>query len=509
MDTGPATAAHFPQPNAPVLQRHFGLFQATALNVTMIVGAGVFVTIPLMLKVMPGPYALLGWLAAGALMLVDGLIWAELGAALPGSGGSYIYLLESYGRRRWGRLMAFLFIWQFLISGPLEIASGVIAINTFATGLLGNSELAQWNKAQTYSLVLAEWRTPEGEIEELAAGFGPSRAACMGLFVLLLVMLYRRITVLSKLTVTFWLGVMGAIAWILVDGGLRFDPAVAFDFSGSAASPPDFTWRLGKVMVLAMYSYLGYYNVCYIGDEVRDPGRTIPRAILLSAVLVCVLFVGLHLAMLGSVTWTGVPTGKEGLDNYNLPAEFMKQIHGPDSVAPALVTAFLVWSCMGSVFAGMLGYSRIPFGAARYGHFFSGLGRVHPVHRIPHVSLLLVGGLTLFWSFFDLGSVINALITTRILEQFIGQIVGVVLLRIRQPDRPRPFRIWLYPVPCSLALVGWLYLYMSTGRLFIAIGLGTLALGAVAFLTWSARVRRWPFANGLEDHAGVGGPPGV
>src|SRR5437870_13049584 len=120
-------------PDAPLpLLRHFGLTHAVALNVTRIVGAGVFITIPLMLKELPGPYALLGWLAAGALMLVDGMIWSELGAALPGSGGSYLYLLECYGRDRWGRLTAFLFIWQFLISGPLEIASGFIALATFA-----------------------------------------------------------------------------------------------------------------------------------------------------------------------------------------------------------------------------------------------------------------------------------------------------------------------------------------------------------------------------------------
>src|SRR5437588_9422229 len=117
------------------LQRHFGLLQAVALNVTQIVGAGVFATIPLMLVALPGPYALLGWLGAGALILVDGLIWSELGAALPGSGGSYLYLLECYGRERWGRLMAFLFIWQFLLSGPLEIASGLIAMDAFSQSL--------------------------------------------------------------------------------------------------------------------------------------------------------------------------------------------------------------------------------------------------------------------------------------------------------------------------------------------------------------------------------------
>src|SRR5262245_19535243 len=117
------------------LERRLGLLHATALNITMIVGAGVFATIPLMLVKVPGPYAILGWVAAGLLMLVDGLIWSELGASLPGSGGTYLFLLESFGRERWGRLMAFLFIWQFLISGPLEVASGLIAIAQFSNGL--------------------------------------------------------------------------------------------------------------------------------------------------------------------------------------------------------------------------------------------------------------------------------------------------------------------------------------------------------------------------------------
>src|SRR5947199_2722933 len=134
------------------LRRHFGLWQATALNVTMIVGAGVFATIPLMLGKLPGPYALLGWVAAGALVLVDGLVWGELGAALPGSGGSYVYLLECYGKERWGRLAAFLFIWQFLLSGPLEIASGLIAIDMFSQSLSQN--YAAFNKDWTTKVML-------------------------------------------------------------------------------------------------------------------------------------------------------------------------------------------------------------------------------------------------------------------------------------------------------------------------------------------------------------------
>src|SRR6516162_3434646 len=148
------------------LQRHFGLLQAVALNVTMIVGAGVFVTIPPMLGILPGPYALLGWLGAGALILVDGLIWSELGAALPGSGGSYLYLLECYGRERWGRLMAFLFIWQFLISGPLEIGSGLIAMSTFATQLSPAFEKFNADHTTTWTL----WAE-----QKLAVSFGPAR----------------------------------------------------------------------------------------------------------------------------------------------------------------------------------------------------------------------------------------------------------------------------------------------------------------------------------------------
>jgi amino acid transporter len=471
------------QPSEQPLQRHFGLLQATALNVTMVVGAGVFATIPLMLEKVPGPYALLGWLGAGALILVDSLIWAELGATMPGSGGSYLYLLECYGRERWGRLMAFLFIWQFLLSGPLELASGLIAMDLFSRAL--SPDFQAFNAAHTLEIAL--W--PE---KELSITFSPARLACVGLGLLLIVLLYRRVTALGRLTVTFWLGVLVAAAWILLEGGLRFDAARAFDFSGDAKElPPDFATNLGQAMILAMYSYLGYYNVCYVGDEVRDPGRTIPRAILLSTLLVCFLFVGLHLAMLGTVSWHDALTRAAEFKEFSLAAEFMRRCHGEWAVV--LITLLLMWSCFGSAFAGLLGYSRIPYGAARHGHFFRAMGHVHPTHRIPDVALLFVGSMTLLWSFFDLQSVINALITTRILVQFVAQIVGVMLLRRTQPDRPRPFKIWLYPLPCGLALVGWLYLFVASGGFYVVLGLATLAAGAVAFLLWSWRAGCWPF----------------
>lgn len=465
------------------LTRHFGLLQATALNVTTVVGAGVFITIPLMLREIPGPYSVLGWLVAGVLIFFDGMIWSELGATLPGSGGSYLFLLECYGREKWGRLLAFLFIWQFLLSGPLEVSTALIAIAQFSLAL--NDDFKSYSEASTHRWVLLE-------DADLAVSFGPSRVLGIAIGLGLLFLLYRRISVLGKLTVTFWVGVVGAIGIILVTGLVHFDPAVAFDFSGAGARLPDqFAGHLGAAMILALYSYLGYYNVCYIGDEVRDPGRTIPRAILLSAVLVTVLFVGLHLAMLGTISWRDVPTEKPAVDSYNLAATFMERIYGP--WAGTLVALLLIWSSIGSAFALLLGYSRVPYGAAHYGHFFSVFGRVHPVHAIPHISLLFVGALMLFWSVFDLQNVINALITTRILEQFIGQIVGVMILRRTQPDRPRPFRIWLYPVPCGIAFFGWTFVYLTSGWVYVGLGLATLCVGALVFFAWARLTRKWPF----------------
>src|SRR5215813_9916022 len=108
------------------LVRRFGLTQATALNMTNMIGIGPFITIPLLMSAMGGPQAMLGWLVAVLIVIPDGMIWSELGAAMPDSGGSYCYLKEAFGRQSLGRLAAFLFIWQFILSGPLEIASGYI-----------------------------------------------------------------------------------------------------------------------------------------------------------------------------------------------------------------------------------------------------------------------------------------------------------------------------------------------------------------------------------------------
>ena len=467
-------------PAPPTLDRGLGLWQATAVNITQIVGAGVFATIPLILGVLPGPYALLAWLVAGLLILCDSMIWGELGAALPAAGGSYHFLLESFGRSRWGRLMAFLFVWQILISGPIEVGSGLAAAAQFSTGL--SPEFKEYNEAHTRSVEVGL-----SETDKIGIAIGPTRVLGFALGLAILFLLYRRVHTLGRLSVLFLVGVLAVIAWVLFEGAIRFDPNIAFDASLSEGERPDnFARALGAAMALAIYSYLGYYNICYLGAEVRDPARTIPRSILLSSLIVIVLFTLIHLAIVGVVPWR-----EAAKETDNLTAEFMARVRGP--WAASLISLLLIGSCFASAFSGALGYSRVPYAAATEGHFFRWFAAVHPRVRIPHRALLLIGGMVLFWSFFNLDALIKALVATRILEQFVAQVIGVVLLRNLQPNRPRPWRMWLYPLPCLVALGGWLYVYLTIGPLFIGIGAVTLIAGLVVFLIWAKRRGEWPF----------------
>ncbi len=467
----------YPSPTGEPLTRGLGFWQATAINIAQIVGAGVFATIPLILGVLPGPYGLLAWLVAGLLILCDGMIWAELGAALPSAGGSYHFLREAFGRTRWGRLMSFLFVWQLLISGPLEIGSGLVAAAQFSTAL--DPAFKKFDEDNT--------RRFEAEIttdKKVGVVFAPSRVIGLGLGVLVVGLLYRRVTTLGHISIVFVLGVLAILGWVLIEGALRFDPGLAF--AQPAAPPESFGPALGAGMALAIYSYLGYYNVCYLGGEVRNPARTIPRAILTSALVVVILYPLVQLAITGVI-----PPDEAAKLTDNLTADFMARVRGP--WAATLVTVCLIGSCFASVFSGTLGYSRVPYAAARDGQFFSWFGAVHPRHKFPHRSLLLIGGLALVWSLFSLQAVIDALIATRILEQFVAQVFAVMLLR--RSGRPMPWRMWLYPLPCLVALVGWLFVYATTGWLFVLMGAATLLVGAVVFLVRAKQAREWPFRS--------------
>lgn len=443
------------------LIRQFGLLQATALNMSNMIGIGPFITIPLLMTALGGPQALLGWLVSLVIVIADGLIWSELGAAMPGS-GTYQYLREGFGREKVGRLMAFLFIWQFILSGPLEIASGYIGFAQYARYF--------WpGMSRTYVIAIA-----------LAVG------------VVNIALLYRRIESVGRLTVTLWIGTLLTTLAVIVSGALYFQAGVAFD-----VPPGAFTFSLGFLLGLGaaarvgIYDYLGYYNICYIGDEVRNPGHVIPRSIIISVFAVAVIYIAINLSIIGVVSWREfVPASANPQADF-IVSVFMERLYGT-SVA-SVFTLLVLWTAFGSVFALLLGYSRIPYAAALDGTFFRVFGRLHPTQHFPHVALLTVGALAMVGSTLSLGLVIDALVTMRILVQFIGQMAALVLLRRTQPDMPRPFRVWLYPLPLVLALFGWLFLFATTDPFVILFGLALLAAGAVAFLVWSRQTRRWPF----------------
>ena len=439
-----------------VLQRRFGLVQATALNMINMIGIGPFITIPLLMTALGGPQAMLGWLVALIIVICDGMIWSELGAAMPKSGGSFGYLREAFGDRKLGRLMAFLFVWQFILSGPLEIASGYIGFSSYLGYI--------WPGATRQMLFAV--------------------AAAVG--VLNIALLYRRITSIARITVSLWVGTLLTTAVVIVTGAMHFDPKIAFDFPPGAFNfSLGFLMGLGAAARVGVYDYLGYYDVCYIGDEVKDPGRVIPRSILISTIVVAAIYIGINLSINGVVPWRDfVPAGDHPESGF-IVSIFMERIYG--SGVATVFTLMILWTAFGSVFALLLGYSRIPYAAARDGYFFAAFGRLHATGGFPALSLVVLGAIAIAASAFSLGMVIDALIATRILVQFIGQIAAVAYLRRTRPEMPRPYRIWLYPIPALVALTGWTFIFLTTDVRIIGFGLGLLALGVVCFFVWSAR----------------------
>src|SRR6478672_2535522 len=448
------SADHSNQQNTtdqPHLLRRFGLLEATALNMTNMIGIGPFITIPLLLTTLGGPQAMLGWLVALVITISDGMIWSELGAAMPGSGGSYVYLREGFGRETFGRLMGFLFIWQFILSGPLEIASGYIGFTQYLGYIWKDISRPQY------------------------------LAVIIALGVVNIALLYRRITFIGKLTVSLWIGTILTTLAVIITGALNFKPSLAFDFPPGAFNfSLGFFLGLGAAARIGIYDYLGYYDICYIGDEVRQPGRVIPRSILISTIAVAIIYIGINFSIIGVVPWREfVPAGDHPESNF-IVSVFMQKLYG--SHVATIFTLLVLWTAFGSVFALLLGYSRIPFAAAESGYFFRIFGRLHPTKDFPYVSLIVLGLISIVAGFFSLGTVIDALIVTRILVQFMGQIFGLILLRRNAPDMPRPYRMWLYPVPALIALLGWIFVFATTEVSVILFGLAVLALGCVAFL---------------------------
>jgi len=473
--------------------RGIGLGSATALNMIEMIGVGPFITLPLIIGAMGGPQAMLGWILGAAFAMCDGLVWAELGAALPGSGGSYRYLREIYGPNTWGRLVSFLFIWQLSFSAPLSIASGAIGLAAYASYFWPGLE--RQYAAHTWNLPLPLVGSMDVHWTVSGATF-----LAVAMVVLAVILLYRKITSISWMSKLLLAGVLATMGWIFLAGFTHFHAVQAFSF------PPDafrlstrFFLGLGSAMLLATYDYWGYYNVCFLGDEVKEPSKTIPRALMLSILVVAGLYVLLNLSVLGVVPWQQIARTAQGNNGLYIVSVFMRMTYG--KWAAQIATVLVMWTAFASLFSVMLAYSRVPYAAALDGYYFRAFARLHPEGRFPYVSLLALGGVAAVFCFLSLADAIAALVAIRITLQFLLQAVGVILLRIRRPDLPRPFRMWFYPLPALLAAIGFIFVLVSRTNSFTQIryALVILITGVVLYMARAWRSRHWPFTLPVVD----------
>ncbi len=435
------------------LERRLNLLQASALNMANMVGSGPFITIPLILGAMGGPQAMIGWIVGLVLALCDGMVWSELATAAPDSGGSYLYLRRGFGK--FGPVAAFVFIFQFLVSGPGEIASGAIGFRQYL-GYLDRQFAGN-------STVLAQVTAP---------------LVC----VVCAALLYRRIETIGKLAVAMWIGMLATIAVVVFLGVTHFDASKLTPPPGAFTLNRAFFQGLGAAMLIAMYDYLGYYDVCYVAEEVREPRKTIPASIMISIVVVAAIYFLMNVCMIAVVPW------REAMKSEFLASEFMERVAGR---GPAVaVTWMVLWTALASVFALMLGGSRILFAAARDGGFFRVFSKLHPQGNFPHLALVVLGLLSAVASLFTLEQVIEALIVVRVLVQFVGQIIALMLLR-RAGSRLE-YRMWLYPLPAIVALGGWSYIFVTAKPVYIAIAFGVAVTGLAAGTMWFKRERTGP-----------------
>lgn len=443
----------------PRLRRELGLWQATAVNMIDMVGIGPFVVMSLVIDIMAGPYFLWAWIAGAAISLIDGMIWSELGAANPQAGGSYQFLREAYGRETWGKLMSFLFVWQTMIQAPLVIASGSIGFAQYLSYLIPADDV----------------------LKKIFSG---------AVVVVLTILLYRRITTIGRISLFLWAGVLITIGWIIWGGLTHGQLEVQWwPTDGSGLFSTAFFVVLGQASVKTIYSYLGYYNVCHLGAEIRDPERNIPRSIFLSVIGIAILYLTMNVSVARVIPW------EEARTSEFLVSLFIERLYGTG--AAAVVTALVLWVAFASLFAVMLGYTRIPYAAAENGEFFRVFARLHPTKAFPHVSLLGLGATAFVFSLlFRMADVITAILAMRIVVQFIGQTVGVVLLRRRLGSAHLPFRMWLYPLPVVMGIAVWLWIFLSTGWAFAISGLAVITAGLAVFLGVARAHRSWPFESG-------------
>jgi amino acid transporter len=446
-----------PAPESPHLQRRLGLLEATSANMLEMIGVGPFITIPLILTTMNGPQAMLGWLLGAIVAVCDGLVWAELGAAMPGTGGPYRYLSEAFGPKRLGRLMSFLFIWETVALAPLSIGAGAVGFAQYTRFLW--PQMSWW----------------EG------------KAVAIAVCALITILLYRDIQSVGKLSIVMWVIVIFTALAVTAAGVTHFQLSRVLDFPPHAFTlSRQFFVGLGGATLLAMYDYGGYNNSCFFAGEIKRPEYVIPRSILISIFVVGVLYLTMNVSIIGVIPW------REAMHSTFIVSDLMQRVYG--AMVAKVMTAFVLFTTFASLFAVLLGYSRVPYAAAVDGRFFSVFGKLHPTRNFPWVSLVSIGIGSAAASLLDLSDLITALVVIQVLVQFMAQVVAVTMIRRYRPDIHRPFQMWLYPVTSVIAFAGWAFILAASGLKFILWGIALIAVGILAYL-WRARVQsEWPFA---------------
>jgi fructoselysine transporter len=446
------------------LPRNLGLFQGTVLNMIDMVGIGPFITLPIVIGYMGGGF-MYAWLAGALLSFIDAMIWSELGAAYPLAGGSYNFLKEAYGKNGAGRMMGFLYVWQTVIQAPLVAASAAIGFAQY----LG------------YLVHLDPW----------------AQKAVSGAVILLVVfLLYRKIDSIGKIGVLLWGGVLLTLGWIIVggisEGNFSLPLAQMNDSFGNGSL---FFVALGHASVKTVYSYLGYYNVCHLGGEIKQPGINIPRSMFISVAGIAILYLLMNFSVTSVIPWQEIQKWQQAEVKPFVVSTFIERLYGTG--AASVATVMILWVAMASLFAVMLGYSRVPYAAAVDGAFFRIFGKLHPTKQFPYISLLILGGIAFVFSLlFKMGDIISGILAMRIIVQFIGQAVGVVLLRRRNGTKNLPWKMPLYPLPVVLAIGIWLFVFYSTGLGVIQYFAYVLGSGVIVYLLQAKYLKRWPFDRG-------------
>ena len=438
----------------PQTNRKINLLQATSINMIDMVGIGPFVVMPFVVSQFHDGLFIWAWIFGAFAALADAMIWSELRAKYPLAGGTYNFHRIAFGEKG-GRLMSFLFVWQTSIQAPLVVASGAIGFAQYLSYIVDLTTLQQ----------------------KLVSG---------GLVIVVFFLLYRKIETVGKISVFLGSVVILTIVWIIISGFTHQQQQVKLMPSGSESFfSYAFFAAIGYGSLKTVYAYLGYYNVCHLGGEIKNPGKNIPRSIFISIAGIACLYLLMNISVMGVIPWQTVRA-----DDKYLVSSFMEQVHGKQ--AGVFVTVLILCIALASLFAVVLGYSRVPYAAAEDGNFFKVFAKLHPTKNFPYISLIVLCVVGFLFSLFmKLGDVITSILAMRIIVQFIGQAAGVTLLRKRFGTKDLPFKMWVYPFPVILSILIWLFLFYSTGW-FALWGILIAIAGVVVFFIVNGKGRHVP-----------------